>query len=54
MSVVSCGGVNAVLVLQARPGIGHQATQLVALFLVACIVDVRRSLVNQEARELQQ
>ena len=35
--MVSCGRVHAVFVLQARPGIGHQATQLVALFLVAFI-----------------
>jgi len=41
VSVVTCGRINTVLAQQARPGVGHQPSQLVALLLVAGVVDVR-------------
>ena len=52
--MVAGGGVHAVLGEEARPGVGHQPPQLVALLLVGRVVDVRGALVHQQARELQQ
>ena len=52
--MVAGGGVHALLGEEARPGVGHQPPQLVALLLVGRVVDVRGALVHQQARELQQ
>ena len=46
--------VNALLGQEARPGEGHEATQLGSLPLVVGVVDVRGSVLHQETGELQQ
>jgi len=38
--MVSGGGVYTVLAEQARPGVGHETSELVALLLVASVVDM--------------
>ena len=38
--MIASGRVHAVLAEQTRPGVSHQAAELVALLLVAGVVDV--------------
>ena len=51
--MVFAGRVHTIPWQQARPSKGHDPPQLVAVALVARVVDVRRSLLDQQREETQ-